>query len=182
MTSNAHGFSSARHALPGFLLVAAAGLAACAGGAPAGSAYANRSDPPGGPAPTATPNATMAGPTSLSAWTDRQGYGGGSGIAEVQKGADWLHRNTGAPDRASWTDWWSSLTDGLVFWLDTHPATDCWAAYHEAVTQALGHIQDEFRPIRAAVNAGANVPGAPISDMLDAANALVALEQPADCP
>lgn len=124
----------------------------------------------------------MAGPTAFAAWTARQGFGGGSGLAEVQKGADWLNRNPGASDRASWVDWWSSTADGLVFWLDTHPATPCWTAYHDAARQALGRIHDDFALIRRAVGEGNNVPGATIVHMLATATNLVALEQPADCP
>jgi hypothetical protein len=175
MTSPNERPSRARHLLPLLLLGATIAIGAC-GAAPAA---ATQSD--GRRAPTPSPNATMAGPTPFAAWTARQGFGGGAGIAEVQKGAAWLLANTGASDRATWTEWWSGMADGLAFWLDVHPATECWAAFHETARQAIGRIQDDFVPIRTAVGAGKNVPGEPATDMVKAAAELVALKQPTGC-
>ena len=72
-------------------------------------------------APAATPSATAAadtGPVSFARWTGRQGFGGGSGTSEIQKGAHWLQENAFASDRQSWMEWWASLSADLKTWLE----------------------------------------------------------------
>jgi hypothetical protein len=124
----------------------------------------------------------MAGPTTLAAWNDRQGFGGGSGMVEIQKGAHWLKENPWAADRSNWADWWSATVDGLAAWLDIHPATPCWTAYHASARQALARIQGDFVPIRTAFANGGYAPAASASDLVSTADALIALQPAPSCP
>jgi len=168
--------------LAALVICAGALVVACGGGAATSRAPSLASAALASPGPTVRPNATMAGPTTLAAWTERQGFGGGAGIVEIQKGAHWLQENPVAPDRAEWADWWSATVDALAVWLDSHPATPCWTAYHDAVRQALARIQDDFVPIRAAVAKDGLVPPEAVSDMVTAADAIGALQPSSSCP
>lgn len=158
----------------GAQMIAAAGLlAACqsaSGGAPSAPS-----------APVSTPTTAPSGPASLADWTARQGFGGGSGLAQVQQGAHWLDVNGAGSDASDAAFWWNGIAVDLAAWLDAHPATDCWAAYHAQVRAGLGNVLTELATIRAAVDAGHLVPIEPSAALVRDADALVALPLPSGC-
>jgi hypothetical protein len=161
----------------GALVAACGGAAATTPNAPSLAPAAAAST-----GPSAAPDATMAGPTTFAAWNERQGFGGGAGVLEIQKGAHWLQENPVAPDRAQWADWWSATVDALALWLDVHPATPCWATFHDTARQALTRIQGDFVLIRAAVSKDQLVPQDAAGDMITAADSLGALQPGSSCP
>lgn len=155
-------------------LVAACGSAAVA--SPTGNSAVAAS-----PTVAATPEPTVFGPTAFADWTERQGFGGSDGLHNVSKLAAWLvdHAYDATPfDLAS--D--SHDIDGLISWLDAHPATACWTAYHATVRASLETLAAGYVQARAARAAGRSVPIDLAASMRDVSQQAYALATPADCP
>jgi hypothetical protein len=147
-------------------------IAACAG-----SPVARTDAPSGGPSPTAS----VAGPTDFAAWTERQGFGGSSGLANVAKLVRWVRDHPG--EESSWNiDEETADISRLAAWLDTHPATACWADYHAAVRASLDALAAGYATARVDVQAGGIVPPSLIDAMVAEATKSEGLRAPAGCP
>lgn len=148
-------------------------LAACAAAqaVPQGASPGSPSDP----APT------TAGPTLFAAWTERQGFGGSSGLRNVAKLAHWIQNNPGEvtpADVASDTGDIASLTA----WLDTHPATACWTAYHEAVRASLAALNTGYATAKVSIDAGRFIPSDVVTTMVAEADNAATMATPPNCP
>ena len=158
--------------------LAVAALAVAIGGC-SGAAVATPSPVPATTSPTAA--ATAAGPAAFADWTERQGFGGSSGLNNVNKLAKWLteHRyDVTAFD----LDNDGGDVVALVGWLDAHPATACWAEFHTAIRKALQAIADGYAQSKLDLARAGSVD-------VDVANAMYAESQrafampaPANCP
>jgi hypothetical protein len=156
------------------LMVAAVLIGGCGAGSSASSAGAL----PTAVAPTAAP--TLAGPTDFAAWIERQGFGGSSGLNNVNKLAGWLV-NHATEVRVFDLDQDGGDVAKLLAWLDTHPATDCWADYHAAVRASLEAIAAGYATTRVAVEAGKPAPAEVIGPMYQEATKALGLPRPANC-
>jgi hypothetical protein len=131
------------------------------------------------PAATSTP--TTAGPTAFADWIAREGFGGSSGLNNVNKLVIYLNEHSttyalfdidaDAADVAS-----------LLAWLDAHPATACWTEYHAAVRASLHDLVDGYAAVHAAVSAGRTPPIDVTVAMAATSAAAKALPAPASCP
>jgi hypothetical protein len=148
-------------------------LAAC-GGSPSSGA-------PSAATTTASPQASVAGPTDFAAWTERQGFGGSSGLANVAKLVGWVRDHPG--DGSTWDiDDEAADIAALTAWLDTHPATSCWAEYHAAVRASLVSFAAGYAAARVEVQAGRSVPETVTTAMTADAQKATSLPAPAGCP
>ena len=164
--------------LPAMLIGATTLLAAC-GASASGAAPTDAT--PATPAPTVRPSPTMAGPTSYADWVARQGFGGSSGLREIAKGAHWLQSNAGASDAAEMAWWWNDSVEMLQLWLDTHPATPCWADLHEHMRTGLADVHATLATMRATLDAGQPRPQDAASHLVEVADELLAVPDPAGC-
>jgi hypothetical protein len=166
--------SSATIALASATLAALISLIAACSGSPAA-----RTEAPSGGAPS--PIATVAGPTDFAAWTERQGFGGSSGLANIAKLVRWVRDHPG--EESSWNvD--DETTDilRLAAWLDQHPATACWADYHATVRASLDALAADYAKAKVDIQAGGIVSTSLIDAMVGEANRAEALPAPAGCP
>lgn len=165
---------------PSILRVAAPALLAAS--LIAGCQAASGSAPSATRPPTAAPAPTVQAATPFAAWTARQGFGGGSGLVEIGKGAHWLRENVGASDAASWASWWNGTATNLASWLEQHEPTSCWAEYHAAVSAGMARALADLAAIQAALDAGKSLPLDASDAFVTEADALEALRPPANCP
>ena len=139
---------------------------------------------PGAPSAAATsasPLASVAGPTDFAAWTERQGFGGSSGLANIAKLVRWVRDHPG--EESSWNiDDESADIAKLTAWLDTHPATSCWADFHAAVRASLVSLAAGYAAARVEVQAGRSVPGTITTAMVTEAEKATSLTSPVGCP
>lgn len=148
-------------------------LVAACGGSPTSGA-------PSSATRTAPPQASIAGPTDYAAWTERQGFGGSSGLTNVTKLVKWIRDHPG--EETSWNiDDESADIANLTAWLDTHPATNCWAEYHAAVRASLASLTASYAAARVEVQAGRSVPDAVTTAMVAEAEKTTSLAPPAGC-
>ncbi|MEA2673899.1 MAG: hypothetical protein QOI92_1091 [Chloroflexota bacterium] len=160
--------------------VLAALVAACGGGAAIASPTAN-SAAAAPPTVASTPEPTVFGPTAFADWTERQGFGGSSGLHDVAKNAAWLTEHT-FDAKAFDIDSDTHNIQLLIAWLDAHPATACWASYHTAVRTALASLVTQYRAVSAAIAAGTSVPMAVATAIANEAQSTYAMPDPASCP
>lgn len=152
----------------------AVSLAGCAGAAVA---------TPSPVAPTAAPTAapTLGGPVPFADWTARQGFGGSSGLSNVNKLAKWLTEH-----RYDVTGFDLDNDGGdvvaLADWLDAHPPTDCWTDYHAAVRKSLQVIADGYAQSRLDLARIGSVDVDVANAMHDESERANALLAPANCP
>lgn len=132
------------------------------------------------PPPAESPAA--AGPTDFAAWTARQGFGGSSGLTEIHKYVAWVGDNPGEVTAGLVAVEAIPVVDSLAAWLDSHPATACWAEYRDAVRADLATIQDGYAAIRSAVAAGKAMPADTQARMEQAGRQALDRPAPADCP
>lgn len=156
----------------------AAGIATTAAGCAGTATPVPKTAPPTSAAPS------QAGPYAFARWTERQGFGGSSGINAVRSVARWMFEN-----RFEIT---TSILDtdvgakgdivALIEWLDVHEPTACWAAFHTAMRASLERLLDDYAAVRAEVAAGKTPAEAPVAALH--AESLVAYEMqaPANCP
>jgi hypothetical protein len=146
----------------------------------AGCAAAAATPTPPTPTPAA-PSPSSAGPTSFAEWTARQGFGGSSGLGIIR---DNLLFVVGHRSQMTSYDVDSDKADvtNLAGWLDLHPATACWADYHQAVRDGLARLADGYEQMRPDVEIGHPVPDKTATDLKALADSLVAMPQPAGCP
>jgi hypothetical protein len=125
--------------------------------------------------------ATPSGPVAFAEWTARQGFGGSSGLANMNKLAKWLdaHRGDATPFDLT-SD--SHDIDGLIAWLDQHPASSCWADYHAAMRALLAKLQGPYATAIQARTDGAAVTIGTSLQIVAGAQAAVDLPAPAGCP
>ena len=128
----------------------------------------------------ATAPPTAAGPTSYTAWLERQGFGGSSGINQVVRGVEFVQSH---PD-ATLFDLDDIATDNLhlIEWLDAHPATACWSAFHDAIRAQLVQVRDALAVLRADKAAGSSLDATEIAQALTAAQGAEAMPAPTACP
>jgi len=72
--------------------------------------------------------------------------------------------------------------EGLITWLDEHPATPCWADYHAAVRASLTRVLAAYAEGRTAVAAGEAFPAKVATAMLVEADQVLAVPGPTGCP
>ena len=156
-------------------------IAACA--APGGSvppSAANTASP--APSTAAAPaSPTPAGPTAFAEWVDRQGFGGSSGLRDINKLALWLQDNmtiATAYDVTSET----TRVARLIDWLDTHPATACWTSFRSDMLAILGKLHDSYSSAAAAMTASQTIPTDVVEAIVADAGAAFKMADPADCP
>ncbi|HEY4190118.1 MAG TPA: hypothetical protein VGM28_06840 [Candidatus Limnocylindrales bacterium] len=130
--------------------------------------------------PTAAPS-VVAGPTSFADWTARQGFGGSSGLNDVDKNSEWIMNNPGQMT-IGFVDQDTDEIQRLISWLDTHPATACWTAYHASVRDKLTTLATEYATLRVSLVAGKGAPDAISNAMAATSAGAVALAAPANCP
>ena len=171
ITQSARG-SRARRLLPGAAIAAAVLLAAC-GGASA--------TPSAAPASIAVASPAIAGPATWADWMAHQGFGAQNGPNEVRRLTRYLDEHAGATTLFDLDDNIARVT-GIVAWLDAHPATACWADYHDQVRAHLVTVQDGWVAARPEVEAGRPIPADTIASTDAAANAANDIPEPADCP
>jgi hypothetical protein len=172
MTAHHDRPSRARRLLPGLVLAAACLSAACGGAAAA---------PTRQPTPSAPPTLESAGPTSWKEWIDHQGFGAQLGPNEVRRMARAIAEHGGSVALFDLDQDIQLVTD-LIAWLDAHPATACWADYHDEVRTQLVIVLDAWTAARPEVEAGRLVPAAVVAAASEGANAANDLPAPADCP
>jgi hypothetical protein len=73
------------------------------------------------------------------------------------------------------------LTDNLAAWLDSHPATACWADYHATMRASLDRIKSAFAAARDARAAGDSVTPEVGAQLVKETQAAVDLPEPAGC-
>jgi hypothetical protein len=154
--------------------IAALLLVGCGGGGPAAP-----TTPVATAAPSVTP--TLAGPASYGDWVARQGFGGSSGLNNVRKLAKWVTENKAS---ATPFDLTADQRDikGLIEWLDAHPATPCWAAFHETMVGRLATLVAEYDRAIVARSAGNAVPDTTADAILSTAQAAFDEPAPSACP
>ena len=132
-------------------------------------------------ASSATPAPSPAGPTALADWTARQGFGGSSGLGIIR---DNLLFVVGHPSEMTSYDVDADKADvtNLAGWLDVHPATACWAAYHAVVRDGLAKLATGYEQIRTYVDVGDPVPNDVAAGLKGLADDLVAMPPPSGCP
>jgi hypothetical protein len=141
----------------------------------------------GGSSPTAPPTSpptsqpTVAADTAFAAWTERQGFGGSSGLKSVDKLTGWLGDHE---YDATLFDLDEDAGDiaRLASWLDTHQPTACWADYHAAVRADLTKLAAAYVTTRAAVAAGNSAPADVVASMETTSKAALAMPAPPNCP
>ena len=131
------------------------------------------------PAPTPAPTPTI-GPTEYAAWVARQGFGGSSGLANVRKLAVWLGENTATVTAFDLNSDRSDIR-ALARWLADHPATACWAAYHQAAAADLATLDALYGKALDGIATGA-VSMDTARDAIAAAIAAADRPAPANCP
>jgi hypothetical protein len=130
---------------------------------------------------SAGPQATVSGPTNVSEWTERQGFGGSSGLRNIAKLVRWVRDHPA--EESTWNiDDEAADIAKLAEWLDTHPATACWAEYHAAVRASLASLTAGYAAARVEVEAGRSVPYDVATAMAAEAEKVVSLEPPSGCP
>jgi hypothetical protein len=124
--------------------------------------------------------AASDGPVAYSAWVERQGFGGSSGLAEVAKETNWMRDH---PTEVTAFDIQTTLrfVDHLATWLDENPATACWSDYHATVRATLGRMHDAYTKAHDARAAGNLVPADIVTSLVTDANAADAMPAPAGC-
>ena len=149
------------------LLVGVLTLAACGVAAPASP-------------PQATSAPSVARPASFADWEERQGFGGGSGLLEIRRGAIWFQEHPGPADITSAMVTWRPATERLIAWLDQRPPTACWAGYHAEVRAGLEAIAAGMDRAQAEADAG-QVSRELLDTLVAESEALIALAEPAGC-
>ena len=134
-----------------------------------------------GGAPSPTPSAIAAVPASVADWTARQGFGGSSGLPQVNQGAHWLQDNVYADDYSHWIFWWNGIAQDLATWLDTHTPTACWADYHATVRTNLASMLADFATLQSAADANHGQPPDAITDLVQRADVISELPLPSGC-
>ena len=145
----------------------------------AGTSTATPTVAPSTPAPTAA--ATAAGPAAFAAWTERQGFGGSSGLNILRKDAAWLIENRYDVELYLLDDHGHDAAN-LIAWLDAHEPTACWVAFHASMRTALQTIAGEWAQAsveRAGAGAVSAETAKALSDELERAYAMAPL---AGCP
>lgn len=154
-----------------FLALAVAGCS--------GATSAPPTNPPASAAPSAAP--TDAGPVAFAAWTERQGFGGSSGLNNVKKLANWLaeHRFEA---RLFDVENDGQAVVRLVTWLDANEPTACWSDFHATMRASLQGIADGYATVRIAVAAGQTPAEDVVAEIATAAAAAYAMAAPPNCP
>jgi hypothetical protein len=129
----------------------------------------------------ASPAPTAGGPTPFAAWIERQGFGGSSGLNNVVKLIHFVAERPGEETTFNIDDETSDI-EGLVTWLDSHPATPCWADYHAAVRSSLTKVLAAYAIGRKAVETGLPFPADVAASMVAEADQVLAVAGPTDCP
>jgi len=153
-------------------------VAACGGATPPSPAASSS------PVPairTSAPAATPAGATDFSAWTERQGFGGSSGLRNVAKLVHWIKDHPAEETLGNLDDEAGDITR-LSVWLDTHPPTACWADLHTSVRASLATLAEGYASARSAVESGVPIPADLADAMVEEADKALAMTAPADCP
>jgi len=166
--SGSRGLASFACGLAGIVL-----LAACSASPAASSRAAT--------APVVTPAATAAGPTAFADWVARQGFGGSSGLNNINKLVIYLNEH-GSTYALADIDADAADVAHLLAWLDAHPATACWTAYRATMTASLQTLVNDYTAVHAAVAAGRTPPLDVTTAMADESAAAKALPQPPNCP
>jgi hypothetical protein len=128
----------------------------------------------------ATPRATVAGPTDFADWTVRQGFGGSSGLRNVAKVVHWISNHPGEETVWNVDDETTDIAN-LTSWLDTHPATACWAEIHAEVRASLASLTSGYAAARVEIQAGRWVPDDVTTAMVAAADNAMSLTPPSGC-
>lgn len=132
-------------------------------------------------APPTTSQPTVAAETAFADWTARQGFGGSSGLHNVDKLTAWLGDHE-ADVTLFDLDGDAQDIANLATWLDTHQPTACWSAYHEAVRADLTKLAAYYVTTRAAVAAGGPAPADVVANMETTSKAALGMPAPASCP
>ena len=159
-----------RQLVPGVILATSALVAACSGAAAAPTVAPVTAAPP-----------SPARPTSWADWIDHQGFGAQNGPNEVRRLTRYLTEHAGATTLFDLDDDIARVA-GIVAWLDAHPATACWADYHDQVRAHLVTVRDGWTKARPDVEAGKLIPADVVASADKAANAANDLQTPSDCP
>jgi hypothetical protein len=162
---------SAGFAAAGLLALAAAGCSQAGAPSPVPTAVAA----PVTPAPTPT-----GGPAAYADWVTRQGFGGSSGLNEVKKVAKYLSDHVADATAFDLTDNQRDIR-ALEGWLDSHPATACWTAYHDAIRADLKKLDALYDTALAAVATG-GVTVDTATAIADLASTAAQRPDPANCP
>jgi len=133
------------------------------------------------PTTSPSPSSTSAGPTSFADWMTRQGFGGSSGLQQVARSADYVVEHPGEETLFSIDEEDLPTIDGLLKWLDSHPATECWSDYHAAVRAGLVGVRDGYLKAREAVVAGATFPSELAATNAELAQGLLTIAAPPGC-
>jgi len=176
MTTQATCPINVRRLLPGVVIAVALLVAAC-GGASGASSAATAS----AAAAAAAASPASAGPTPFAAWIEHQGFGASVGPNEVRRTALYISDHDGIEDLFN-IDEDLALVTGIIEWLDTHPATACWADYHSQVRGYIATVRDGWTKARPIVANGGLVPQDVVKSALEASTAANDLPAPANCP
>jgi hypothetical protein len=136
---------------------------------------------PSATAPAATSTPTTPGPTAFADWIAREGFGGSSGLNNVNKLVIYLNEHS-TSYALFYIDADAADVASLLAWLDAHPATACWTEYHAAVRSSLHDLVDGYAAVHAAVSAGRTPPIDVTVAMAATSAAAKALPAPANCP
>ena len=169
-------------ALLGGVVVAAATIASACGSvaSPASAAPTPTSAPSLTPVPATVPSAGLATEASFADWIEVQGFGGSSGLREIDK---LIRRESESPSVATEYEISDQLATigGLMSWLDGHRPTACWADYHAAIRSGLATLANDYATIREALSAGKPFPADVSASMVTVSRQLLGMEQPTGC-
>ena len=177
-----------RHSALGLLgLLATATLVSACGsvGSPASAPPAPRSAAPSPTSvavtvPSAAASVGTATEVSFADWIEVQGFGGSSGVREINKLIKLENESPSAATDYEITDQLATI-GALTEWLDAHRPTTCWADYHATVRSGLATLAGGYATIRAAVSAGKAFPTDVSDSMVTVSARLLGMEQPAGC-
>jgi hypothetical protein len=107
-----------------------------------------------------------SGPATVAEFVTRNSF---TGIPVIWQTATWMTENGPATTAAIIEQDGRSETRSVVEWLDQHPPTSCWAAYHATMRELLVEIDRAFATMAGILESGGSI--AEGSAELDAAMA-----------
>ena len=131
-----------------------------------------------------TPAPSEAGPFSFATWTERQGFGGSSGLNSVRTLARWLteHRSEITTILLDTDVCARGDVAALIEWLDLHEPTACWADFHTAMRASLQKLMDDYQVVRVEVAAGETASERAVGALFEQSMVVYEMKPPANCP
>jgi hypothetical protein len=130
--------------------------------------------------PSTAPSIGTTTEASFADWIEVQGFGGSSGLREINKLVKLENESPSAATEYEIRDQLATI-GALRAWLDAHRPRACWADYHAAVRSGLATLASGYATIREAVSVGKPFPADVSESMVTVSAKLLAMEQPPGC-